>query len=277
MKPRAFRRLAGVSERDFIASLSEGLALIAEHVQKLEEDAAASSPRGVAAIRIISDDEAGKYLVLLDAVRCVRRPGDVKSEQMRRAGDHLAKGIYARVAEMSAADFAEVVRYCDWLRQEYFLDGPNDVDWIFRNEVDAHREERLYVDLVAGDDGRIRWHTPAFWDETTGMFSSDPSGAVQLVAALHRSGFDTVEGLQVIADVWAQFAPTPKTHWQEMVVLSEKTVRGIATATGRVPSDDDLRQIYQRWSFPLWGADLAMNKGDYRALRERQDNWHTDV
>jgi len=260
-----------MNEREFIASLSEGLPEIAEHIEKLEGDAAAASPRGVAAIRVISDDEAGKYLVLLDAVRCVRRPGDVKSEQMRRAGDHLPKGIYARVAEMRPADFGEIVGYCNSLRRQYFLDGPNDVDWIFRNEIDAYREERLYVDLIADDDGSIRWHTPEFWDDTTGMFSNDPSGAVRLVGALHRSGFDTEDGLRVIADVWEDFEPklktqtTKATHWQEVVPLIEETVRGIAEATGRVPNDDDLRQIFHRWSFPLWGADLTMIKGGLKS------------
>jgi hypothetical protein len=282
VKPRAFRRLAGVSTRDLIASLSDGLPMIAEHIQKLEDDAAGASPRGVAAIRVISDDEAGKYLVLLDAVRCARRPGNVRSEQMRRAGDHLAKGVYARVAEMSPADFAEVVRYIDWLRQEYFLDGPNDVDWIFRNEIEAYREERLYVDLIADGDG-VRWHTPEFWDDTTGMFSNDPSGAVQLVGALHRAGFETADGLRVIADVWEDFEPklktekTKATHWQEVVGLIEETVRRLVETSDHVPSDDDLRQIYQRWSFPLWGIDLAMIEGDLRALRERQNNWHPEL
>jgi hypothetical protein len=283
LKPRAFRRLAGMDERALLASLAEGLSLIAEHIQKLERDASSASPRSVAAIRVISDDEAGKYLVLLDGLRCARREGKVTSEQMRRAGDHLAKGIYSRVADMRPADFAEVVRYCDSLRQQYYLDGPIDTDWIFRNEVDAHREERLYVDLIADDDGSIRWHTPEFWDDTTGMFANDPSGAVQLAGALHRSGFDTEAGLRVIADIWENFEPkletetTKATHWQEVVPLIEETIRGIAEANDHVPGDEDLRKIYDGWSFPLWSADLRLIEGDLKTLRERQENWHPDI
>ena len=137
------------------------------------------------------------------------------------------------------------------------LDGPTDTDWIFRNEVDAHREERLYVDLIADDDGRIRWHTPEFWDDTTGMFGNDPSSAVQLTGALHRSGFDTrsvCESSQTLGKTSrtkARTGTTKSTHWQEVVPLIEETIRRIADATNHVPGDEDLRQIYDGWSFPL--------------------------
>ena len=76
------------------------MSLIAEHIAVLEGDIRPdTSPRAAAAIRVISDDEAGKYLILLDVARCARQPHKVVSDQLRRAGQHLAKGIYARAAD----------------------------------------------------------------------------------------------------------------------------------------------------------------------------------
>ena len=52
-------------------------------------------------------------------------------------------------------------RLVDILRREFYLDGPNDVDWIFRNQILDSRESRLYVDLIADEEGRLTWTSPA--------------------------------------------------------------------------------------------------------------------
>jgi hypothetical protein len=44
------------------------------------------------------------------------------------------------------ADVAKVRGYADSLRRTLYLDGPNEVDRIFRNVVEAEREESLYAD-----------------------------------------------------------------------------------------------------------------------------------
>jgi hypothetical protein len=62
-----------------------------------------------------------------------------------------------------------------------------------------------------------------------------------------------------------------------MTPLIEGTIRGIAEATAHAPGDEDLGEIYDGWSFPLWSADLTLIEGDLKALRERQKNWHPDI
>ena len=66
----------------------------------------------------------------------------------------------------------------------YYLAGPNDVDWIFRNQLLSSREDGLYVDYVRYEDGAA-WSTPAGRD----VLGSVPDTAVQrLVIVLHRLG-----------------------------------------------------------------------------------------
>lgn len=163
MRPRAMAKLAACPVTVLVETLSEGLALIAEHVAALESAIAQPSVRQAsAATRVVSEEEAGKYLVLLDVVRCARASGHTKSKQLKRANNHLAKGIYARAAEIRPATFGELLDYVETLRRSDYLDGPNDVDWIFRNEIEARREEQLYVDFVETDDGDV-WQSPRTW------------------------------------------------------------------------------------------------------------------
>jgi hypothetical protein len=55
----------------------------------------------------------------------------------------VAEGL-GLVAEHVAApaNFAEQVSFANRLRRSHYLDGPNDVDWIFRNGIEAEREEK---------------------------------------------------------------------------------------------------------------------------------------
>lgn len=41
-------------------------------------------------------------------------------------------------------------------RQQFFLDGPNDIDFIFSNDLIRDREAALYVDLI-DNEGTLGW------------------------------------------------------------------------------------------------------------------------
>jgi len=156
MRPRRAYKLASLGRPALLEAVAEGMGLLVEHVGALERAAerlrSEETPRGVEAITAIADEEAGKFLILLDVARCAYLDAAKKRDQLKRCADHIAKGIYARVADIRPADFSELVRYVDLLRRSYYLDGPNDVDWLFRNEIMAEREERLYVDYVETDE-----------------------------------------------------------------------------------------------------------------------------
>jgi hypothetical protein len=104
MRPRAFPKLASYPEPKLLEALAEGLSLIAEHVLALETTASQQTgphaARAASAIRVIADEEAGKYLILLDVARCARELTEYKDRQLARCSNHVVKGIYARMADM---------------------------------------------------------------------------------------------------------------------------------------------------------------------------------
>jgi len=277
MRPRAFTILADYAEPDLLAALAEGMSLIAEHVAALETAAQHQTgpyaARAAAAIRVVADDEAGKYLVLLDVARCARQTVDHKKRQLRRCGNHVAKGTYAKAVDMRPATYRELIRYVGQLRQSHYLDGPNDVDWIFRNEIEAEREDRLYVDFVDTDEG-TDWISPERFD-TLGF--DMPSGAVRLVAAMHQAGFSTPTGLSIVADVWRDFVPEDDTHWGEVANRSRETLKRMeAAGVPAQATEADQYRIVDTWSYPL--HQTAPEKGKEKAevdpndLR-RQQEW----
>jgi len=171
MRPRAFTKLASYREPKLLVALAEGMSLIAEHVVALDTTAGQQTgphaARATSAIRAISDEEAGKYLVLLDVARCAREKAAKKADQLRRCRDDVVKGIYARMADMRPATYEELIGYVELLRPNHCLDGPSGMDWIFRNEIEAEREDHLYVDFVETDDGD-GWLSPERFDSPWG-------------------------------------------------------------------------------------------------------------
>jgi hypothetical protein len=232
----------------------------------LKHQSGPSAARGANAIQVVATEEAGKYLVLLDAVRCGRASQRIRARQLRRFGDHLAKGIYAKVTDWSPATFGEIIRYIDQLRRSHYLDGPSDMDWIFRNEIEVEREELLYIDYVETDEGD-RWVSPQQWKDSLGI--GHTPDAVRLVAAMHRAGFGKPEALSIIVDVWDGFIPNSDTHWQVVRGLNVTTLNRM-NAAGIEIKLDDARVICDRWTFPLHHAELESITVDLEDLRRQQ-------
>jgi hypothetical protein len=68
-------------------------------------------------------------------------------------------------------DLTEAVTYLARERQALYLDGPEDVDWIFRNAIEQRREEAIYVYYIAIRDywhDEHQWHCPN--PELLGMY-----------------------------------------------------------------------------------------------------------
>jgi AbiV family abortive infection protein len=250
------------------------MSLLAEHARTLEASATtlrrSKQIRGAFPLRALAEEEAAKFLILLDVARCPRKPQRQKRDQLARFHDHLAKGIYARVSEMRPADYGEVGQYVEGLRQSHYLDGPNDVDWVFRNEVEAQREERLYVDFMESDEGRS-WHSPAGWDDLDLLEWSD---VIRLVAGMERAGFASPEGLQIVAELWRGFVLVDSVHWQTARKLNVRTLETLKEAgLADDMTEPDASVIVEQWSFPLHSLDLRPIQADIEELRERQRNW----
>jgi hypothetical protein len=262
MQPRALKRLLQLAEPERLDEIATGLGLLAEHVATLREDlvhlADAERPRGQSVLAAQSEEEAAKALILLDLARMDWHDRKLVSRQIGWFYSHLARCIYVEVAQMSPADFGELRAYVEMIRQSHYLDGPNDVDWIFRNQLIAGREDSIYVDYIHEEEGD-RWTTPASRDD---IHFGCHTSVQDLVGALHRLGFMSRTGLAIVASAWSTQAIDDSTRWTEVAAISRRIVEELAETSG--VSDDatteDANRVIQHWSFPLAGIDLSERK-----------------
>jgi hypothetical protein len=240
--------------------IAEGLGLLTEYVVMLREDllflADAHRSRALAVLSAQSEEEAAKVFILLDLVRLGRRDDETITRQIGRFYDHLARCIYVDATQMRPADFREVRARIEWLRQSHYLDGPNDVDWIFRNQLIAERENSIYVDYVHEEEGD-RWSTPAV-NEAVG-FGADTT-AQDLVGALHRTGCTSRVGLDFVASAWKERPIDDDTQWQEVAAVNRAIVEDLADSGHALTTAtaDDARRVIGQWHFPL--ADLELKE-----------------
>ena len=259
-------------------AISQGLELLVGRVESLGLDLAylerGEHSRAWNVIAASSEEEAAKALILLDLVRMDPRDSKGASRQLSYFYSHLARLIYVEVAQISPADFAEVRSFVDLMRPSHYLDGPNDVDWIFRNQLLARREETLYVDYVEDEEG-ARWITPDARDDLIFSYSTPIQ---DLVLSLHRIGSTSRAGLQVIADAWRGQSIEDSTHWQEARALNRRIVEDLVKKGLSLPdaSNEDADRVTDRWTFPLSGLDLAqleVSMEELEAQRARHVPW----
>ncbi len=199
MHEKAIADLDQLPDRRFFEEVSTGLQHIVENVTSIESDARRLTDqrrqRGAWILRAVAEEEAAKYLILLDAVRCSRGGRRLLAAHLCRFNQHLAKGLYAKCAYLQSATFGELRKYIDQEREQYYLDGPNDIDWIFRNHILQHREESFYVDYVESDREHF-WLSPQRYDEP--IYKYRPA-VIRLVQDLHTVGFSSSAALALIA------------------------------------------------------------------------------
>jgi hypothetical protein len=279
MHPRALKRLLQLPRKERFPRISEGLGLLVEQVAALDSDLAvlakAERWRGLDILAAQADEEAAKALILLDSVRMDPGDQEASARQLGYFYNHLARCIYVEMVQMRPAEFAEVRGLVDMMRLSHYLDGPNDVDWIFRNQLLARREESLYVDYIHEEEGD-RWVTPASNDRF--MYPPPVEPILKLVGSLHRLGALSTDGLVVVADHWSGFVLQEQTHWQEMVAINRAIVEDlvdedIATA-GVLPEDGSF--VIEHWPFPMGSLDLRVRNVDISELEAERDRWHPD-
>ena len=286
MRP-AIRGLLRLSDVRLFEEVAEAIRLIVEHAEDLESTAvrlrAIDEHRAAAIVSGLAKEESAKVLVLVDLVRCPRNNQDGRTKTVWAFGNHLAKEIYADSCDWRPVDFAEFTGIVNRERQPYYLDGPNDVDWILPNYAKARRENRMYVDYVRDitvEDGEYGWVSP-LPDSLYREYGDDTPQCLVVARALHRAGMTTLEGLAAVADLWRGFEPQPRTTRQELRERNyESLVRASEARPNREVDSEDARAICHRWPFPLWpldlrqsgpaGADLA----DLRRERAKQIELH---
>ena len=129
--------------------------------------------------------------------------GGTKPRPSAFSGIISRRGSYAAAVSWRYPDVAEFRRYVDRCRKSWYLDGPNDVDWILPNEILASREHTLYVDYrrdITERNGDQFWISP--YPDSSFLLPYRSSEPIKLVRAIIDVGVPSAPGLRIVADVW---------------------------------------------------------------------------
>jgi AbiV family abortive infection protein len=266
MRTRQFRQLAGMGTAKRLPFLEAGLTAIGANVQQLaaehDECVRSGARRSAQLVRNVAREEAGKFLILIDAARCPAADQGLLSDHFNRAGVHLAKLIYAQIADYSIATQEELLGAVESHRHRLRLDGPNDFDWIFPNQLITERESALYVDLVEDEEG-LDWSAP---HDVGGAVLPSMCGSVRLVMAVTAVGLTSVAGMLALADAWDGFDPHTDSHctdWAERTAL--------ALAATQMEEAAPAPFVVDRWPMPMVELDISEVKVTVDDLRAERD------
>lgn len=265
MKTRQFKRLATTSKGQQEQLVVNGLQFIGANVVDLARELeACSGARAYRASRLlynIGREEAGKFLVLIDAYRSPSSDQAALSRQFGRAGDHLAKLIYAQIADYSIASQAELLGAVNSHRQELYLDGPNDYDFIYRNDLLSERENALYVDLV-DNEGDLNWWPPFAPD-----LGEHVPRSMRIVQAILRAGLVSMDGLVALRSAWTGFDPHSDSNCWDWTERTTEALRQFPDLNidgeGLGPEASFLAD---RWPMPMVELDLSQSRATVEEL-----------
>jgi AbiV family abortive infection protein len=269
VKPKAIGDLAQLGDTEFFTEVAQGLRLIARSALRLEDDAQllaqGNRARGCQILSALAEEEAAKYLILIDAVRCPRSSPH-RGRQLAKFNQHLAKGLYAEAAMLSPNDFGELARYVARERREYYLDGDGEADWVCRNSILQRRETHMYVDFVDTDDGHS-WEIAI--EDALGLPALHSTrSAVTIALALDAIGCSEPPALSVISDVWRSVSFDDDTRWSKFAALNRRTIEQL-DAGGFLRSADPeaIQLVLNRWPFPMHTLDMSLIKNKASDLR----------
>lgn len=259
---RAILDLVQLSDVDLFAQMSRGLELVLRNARRLAGDAGKLGQlgrgQGSRVLRLIAEEEAAKFLILLDAVRCPREPSWRLHRQLRRFCDHVAKGIYAECCYWRAGSLGQLRSYTEEERRDLYLGGPDNRDPIFRNRILLEREIAIYVDYVATEDGHY-WLAPSEGEQSH-LKQFDPA-SLRLARALHAVGCTTPQALELIAATWRPVRMEDDFTLMQLRELNQRTLEAMKqSGLLRERPEETWRLIIEEWPFPLYSADLKMTK-----------------
>jgi hypothetical protein len=276
-RPRAFEDLSQLPDEQLFQELTKGLDLVHKtarsYFEAAEVVAGAGKRNAVEALQVFAEEEAAKFMILLDAVRAPRRQ---LARQLSWCNGHLAKGIYAEYYHTRPADFREVREFVERNRPSLYLDGPNDIDYIMRNWIEDQREQKLYVDYIESEGGHY-WHTPAIFEHFH-RYGILELPVLRIATALHSAGLTEPAAMEIIAGIWRPVEIVDELHWQDLrrwnlTTLEALNERGLLHDS----SEDTIRFLVNEWLYPLYPLEHSRIKVDRKVLiEERESRWWSE-
>lgn len=256
--------LLQLNEADFVNAVAEGLSLIAANIQQIwteaEEIAQLGKRRAVGILQALAEEEAGKALLLFDAIRCPNQRKHERRRLIKSFDQHLAKGIYAYYYSTRPANLDETHHIIEDQRRLFYRQGEYG-EYIAPNPILFWRENRLYVDYARNADASHTWRAPIPPDILWGDLG--PSEIVDVVNALSRLRLFTTTGLAFANEFWEQIEivngdQVGQMHWLE---LRAKNLEFIEQASEKMDYNErdlpSMRIVVERLLYPLYSFDLS--------------------
>jgi AbiV family abortive infection protein len=265
-------------KEEFFPAVSKGLELVYENSTKLWESAFELQNqdhlRGFKILEAFAREEAAKYLILLDAIRCPKKEQANFSRQLEKFNDHLAKGVYSHACEWRPSSYADLKRYVRSELDQYYLDGPSGYEWIFRNSIASQREEQIYVDYVEYEEGHNEWVSPEAREKHWALYGGALEPAViKMMRALHSTKLYAPAALRVFSDYWRNYSFTEETHHQEFEKANIESLQAVESASLLTePTSEALATILELYPYPLYKEPMKQVTISRESLKEQQEN-----
>ena len=209
---------------------------------------------------------------MLDAVRCPQNPRDRLVAQLKKANSHLAKGLYAEASDIRPVDLTEVKRWADRESLQFYLDGPNGVEWVFRNRMTASREGALYVDYFNAGSAHY-WDVPGLLDDNISQLPPSRA-AMKITLALKHAGFSSPGALASIAGIWRSVPLSDEFDIYELRQLNIITLEELSRRKLLNEQPDELYSFIAReWFFPLYELPMKEIAVPAAELEAERNGW----
>ena len=273
---KAINDLSQMSDENLFEEISAGIEQIVRGIDRLDGAARSlsigSNEYPARILGNLAEEEASKILILIDAIRCPLDQREERSRSLRYFYDHLSKGIYAEVCNWGGIlTFEEMKQAVNRERTALYLDGPNDVDWIFPNRILQGREDDIYVNYVRDDDTRRYWTSPVGAAENSLFpYHKRTPMVLRIANALFAVGVTSAAGLSVLAETWRPIRMTPDFDINQLREVNRRTLTALdAHGILRAAADNVYRTIAQSWPFPLYSLELRalkVDRGDLKSV-----------
>lgn len=262
MEVKKIKGLCELDDSDLFEEIAQGLELIYENVESIIKSSIflkqSKHHQGSEILENLGNEEAAKFLILLDAIRCDhKKNSNYFNRQLGYFSGHLARSIYANYCGMSPANFREVRDFIEKEREPYYLDGPEHKNWVYRNTHISKRESCMYVDYVK-IEGKHQWISPNNQLMKESIYGSlSHSSIFILIKALHTTGCTSSEGLKVIASKWRPIEIKDDMSCIELEKINGDILEELDKRALLHNINNEFNILKRHWLYPLYQLDLG--------------------
>jgi len=274
MIPKSIKNLCQLNKSEFVASISVGLGKIFESCEALHRSSCLLFEKGEyrtgKILKILGNEEAAKFFILLDAIQCPPEQKENLARQLEKFNEHLAKGLYSKLFEWKPDKYGTLKHYVSGELEGHYLVNAGGFSWIFRNNILDQRDSAIYVDYIQIDDYWHKWQDPRpEYYVLDGVVSYN--SVIEMVRAFYYTGVIEVEALNEYAKYWRDFEFSDETKYGEFKRGNEAFL-SILDEKGMLKEAPEIcyQTIKDEYPFPLYKEEMKVRKVSLKSLKDRQ-------